>query len=108
MNEQDFAGLLAGVKEMVSHLNGQLVPGVVETRIPSPDVRSIREAADVTQRELADLLGVSQRTLENWEQHRTRPTGPARALLRVFARNPVAVVEALRPPGGTGKSFDRA
>jgi len=42
------------------------------------------------------MLGVSRRTLENWEQHRTRPTGPARALLRVFQHNPAATVEALR------------
>lgn len=96
MNEKDFAGLLQGVKEMAAHIKGQPVAGAVETRIPDPDVRSIREAADVTQRELAALLGVSQRTLENWEQHRTRPTGPARALLRIFERNPAAAVEALR------------
>lgn len=96
MNEKDFAGLLKGVKEMTVHMRGQAVPGAIETRIAEPDVRSIREAADVTQRELAALLGVSQRTLENWEQHRTRPTGPARALLRIFQRNPVAAVEALR------------
>lgn len=96
MNEKDFAGLLQGVKEMTEHMKGQAVRGAVETRIPEPDVRRIREAADVTQRELAALLGVSQRTLENWEQHRTRPAGPARALLRIFERNPAAAVEALR------------
>lgn len=96
MNEKNFAGLLQGVKEMAAHMNGQPLHGAVVTRIPEPDVRRIREAADVTQRELAVLLGVSQRTLENWEQHRTRPTGPARALLRIFERNPVAAVEALR------------
>lgn len=96
MNDKDFAGLLQGVKEMTAHMRGEPVQGAIETRIPEPDVRSIREAADVTQRELAALLGVSQRTLENWEQHRTRPTGPARALLRIFQRNPVAAVEALR------------
>jgi len=96
MNEKDFAGLLRGVKEMAAHLDGQTVPGVVETRIQEPDVRRLREAADVTQRELAGLLGVSRRTLENWEQHRTRPTGPARALLRIFERNPAAAIEALR------------
>jgi putative transcriptional regulator len=96
MNEDDFASLLRGVKEMAAHAKGDIVHGAVETRIDPPDVRRIREAVDVTQRELAALLGVSQRTLENWEQHRTQPTGPARALLRVFERNPAAVVEALR------------
>jgi putative transcriptional regulator len=97
MNEADFAGLLRGVKEMAAHVRGEVVPGVVETRIDPPDVRRIRETINATQREFAGLLGVSQRTLENWEQHRTQPAGPARALLRVFERNPAAVVEALRP-----------
>jgi len=34
------------------------------------------------------------RTLQNWEQHRTHPTGPARALLKIVASNPMAI-EAL-------------
>ena len=57
MNETDFAGLLRGVKEMAVHVKGEVVPGVVETRIDPPDVRRIREAVNVTQRELASLLG---------------------------------------------------
>jgi putative transcriptional regulator len=35
------------------------------------------------------------RTLQNWEQHRTRPTGPARALLKIVASNPKSAIEAL-------------
>jgi putative transcriptional regulator len=41
------------------------------------------------------LIGVSVRTLQNWEQHRTRPTGPARALLKIVASNPKSAIEAL-------------
>ena len=43
---------------------------------------------------LAKLIGVNLRTLQNWEQQRTQPTGPARALLRIVASNPKAI-EAL-------------
>lgn len=43
----------------------------------------------------AKLIGVNLRTLQNWEQHRTRPAGPARALLRIVASNPKSAIEAL-------------
>ena len=51
MNNRDFAGLLQGVKELAAHMRGQVVPGVINTRPPDPDACSIREAADVNQRE---------------------------------------------------------
>jgi putative transcriptional regulator len=41
------------------------------------------------------LIGVNLRTLQNWEQRRTRPTGPARALLKIVASNPKSALEAL-------------
>ncbi|MDR1162346.1 MAG: transcriptional regulator, partial [Candidatus Accumulibacter sp.] len=43
----------------------------------------------------ARLIGVSKRTLENWEQKRTVPSGPARALLKIVAADPKAAVAAL-------------
>ena len=54
-------------------------------------VRTIREAAQISQSQFAKLIGVNLRTLQNWEQHRT---GPARALLKIVASNPKAI-EAL-------------
>jgi putative transcriptional regulator len=41
------------------------------------------------------LIGVNLRTLQNWEQHRTRPTGPAQVLLKIVSNNPKAAVEAI-------------
>jgi putative transcriptional regulator len=52
-------------------------------------------AADLSQAQLAKLIGVNLRTLQNWEQQRTRPTGAARALLKIVASNPKAALEAL-------------
>lgn len=68
--------------------------GIV-VEFPQPDVRAIREAAQVSQTQFARLIGVNLRTLQNWEQHRTRPTGSARALLKIVASNPRAAIEAL-------------
>lgn len=71
---------MQGVKEMTAHMRGEDVPGLKVTTIPDPDVHAIREAVSVPQKELAALLGASCRTVESWEQRRTRPTGPAPAL----------------------------
>lgn len=48
-----------------------------------------------SQAEFARMIGVSVATLQNWEQGRRRPEGPARALLKVAAVNPQAVAAAL-------------
>jgi len=44
------------------------------------DVRTIREAAKISQSQFAKLIGVNLRTLQNWEQQRTQPSGPASSL----------------------------
>ena len=60
-----------------------------------PNVKSIRERLGLTQARFAALMGVSSRTLQNWEQGRREPEGPAKALLRVVDREPQAVLHAL-------------
>ncbi|MBU6421751.1 MAG: helix-turn-helix domain-containing protein [Gammaproteobacteria bacterium] len=56
------------------------------------DVRTIRERMDLSQSAFAALLGVSLRTLQDWEQGRRKPTGSAYALLRVATRHPEALI----------------
>lgn len=55
-----------------------------------------RAALKVTQKDFATLLGVSLRTLHQWEQGRRKPTGAALTLLRVARANPRAVMQAVR------------
>ena len=59
-------------------------------------VVEIRERTGLTQKEFAALIGVSSKTLENWEQGRRQPTGPACVLLTVLERDPGAVMRAQR------------
>ena len=73
---------------MKRHIAGKTVRGAVALELPVPDIRVIREAAQVSQSQFAKLIGVNLRTLQNWEQHRARPAGPARALLKIVASNP--------------------
>lgn len=63
--------------------------------IHAASVTGVRERLGLSQQELADLLGISRRTLENWEQGRREPTGAAKVLLKVAERHPKAVMEAV-------------
>jgi putative transcriptional regulator len=59
--------------------------------LPS-DVKSIRKKMGLSQSAFAGLLGVSVRTLQEWEQGRRNPKGPAQALLRVADQHPEALL----------------
>lgn len=95
MDKQHFDQLVRGVREMKRHMAGKSVASVRVTTLSEPDVRAIREAAKISQAQFAKLIGVNLRTLQNWEQQRTRPTGAARALLKIVASDPKAALEAL-------------
>lgn len=58
-----------------------------------PSVTEIRERTGLSQAKFASLLGVSIRTLQEWEQGRRVPSGAARTLLLVAAKNPRALLE---------------
>jgi putative transcriptional regulator len=95
MDEAMFNDLLQSVRDMGRHLRGEEVAGARTTQIDALDVKRLRESAAVSQAEFARLIGVSRRTLENWEQRRTKPSGPARALLKIVATDPKASISAL-------------
>lgn len=67
--------------------------GQVGRVINAPDISSIREKTGLSQARFAQLLGVSVRTLQDWEQGRRAPSGAARTLLMVADRNPAALLE---------------
>jgi putative transcriptional regulator len=58
-----------------------------------PSVAGIREKTGLSQARFAALLGVSVRTLQDWEQGRRAPSGAARTLLLVADRNPRALLD---------------
>ena len=91
MNDTQFEELLSSVKDMGKHMRGQKVAGAVVREIPEPDVKAIRERTGMSQSQFAYLIGVKPKTLQNWEQRRVRPAGPARALLKIVEANPQAL-----------------
>jgi putative transcriptional regulator len=94
MNDEDFKKLVQSVKQMGSIVRGENIPHR-RTALPVIDVRALRERTGLTQADFSRMMGVSIRTLQNWEQGRREPEGPAKALLRVVQREPQAVLNAL-------------
>ncbi len=98
MRDDLFEELLQSVREAGEILRKEANPRR-STRIEDPDVGSIRERYGLSQEKFASMLGISTRTLQNWEQGRRRPHGPARVLLRVAAKHPGAVLDTVRKAG---------
>lgn len=61
---------------------------IIAGRLEPGDVAALRRYVGLTQPEFAEALGISVRTLQNWEQGRNTPDGPGLALLRIAARDP--------------------
>lgn len=64
-----------------------------EQRIELSDAAQARLQSGLTQAQFAKLMGVSVRTLQEWEQGRRLPTGAAKTLLRVAQRHPEVLLE---------------
>jgi len=75
----------------------QLKHGEVGRVINVPDVAQVRNKTGLSQARFAQLLGVSVRTLQDWEQGRRAPSGAARTLLAIAAKNPKALLPTARP-----------
>ena len=90
--------ILAGLPDAREFASGR-TRGRRVNRVAVPervDVRAIRARLNMTQHEFAAMFGFSVSSVRNWEQGKREPEGPARVLLTVIAREPTAVVRALR------------
>ena len=94
MRKKDFDNLVTSIHQAGRIRRGEIKPSRVNQFAP-PDIRAIRRRLGQSQTEFARMIGVSVATLQNWEQGRRQPEGPARALLKVAAVNPQAVAAAL-------------
>lgn len=94
MNDKDFQKLVESVKQMGGIMRGENIPHR-RTVLTRTDVKALRERLGLTQNQFSGMIGVSIKTLQNWEQGRREPEGPAKALLRVVEKEPQAVLNAL-------------
>jgi putative transcriptional regulator len=103
MRKDLFDQLVASVTQMKAIQAGRLKPGRV-TRAEDlvqgavPDVAALRARFRLSQPKFAALLGINVSTLQNWEQKRRQPEGPARVLLRVAAAHPEAILSVTTAP----------
>ena len=95
MNDALFDELVESVRE-----GGRIIRKDTEASrtfsVEEPDVVAIRKRYGLSQAKFAALLGISLRTLQNWEQGRRHPHGPAKVLLRVASKHPEAVLDVVR------------
>lgn len=96
MNDDLFTELLESVREGGAILRGEKKPSR-KFEISTPNVKKIRERYELSQSEFAAMLGVSIKTLQNWEQGRRSPHGAARVLLHVADKHPDAVWDVVQP-----------
>jgi len=94
MNRELFRELSASIKEAGKIRRGR-VKASRAFKYNAVDIRKLRKSVKVSQSQFARMIGVSVDTVQNWEQGRRSPRGPAMALLRVFEENPKVVVSAL-------------
>lgn len=94
MKDKDFDDLLTSIDQARKIHAGKLKPARAYKFDPVV-VKNIRRKLHKSQPEFARMIGVSVNTLQNWEQGRRRPVGPALALLKIAETSPGTVMKAL-------------
>ena len=103
MNDELFSDLMSSLEEAGRIARGEAAPSRTFTVEREPlDVMGIREGYKLSQTRFAALLGISVKTLRNWEQGRRTPAGAARVLLLVAAKHPDAVWDVVREANRSG------
>ncbi len=94
MKDELFKELQQSIKEGGRILKGKRKAGR-EFNFINPDPKKIRKQLGLSQNKFAKLLGISPATLQNWEQGRRKPEGPAKILLNIVAKYPDAVLDTV-------------
>ena len=93
MRKELFEELLESVKQAKAIQRGEMKPSRVFKVDPKNTVVKTRGKLGLSQTKFASLLGISQDTLQNWEQGRREPTGPAKVLLKIASKHPRVLLE---------------
>lgn len=91
MNDDLFNELLLSVQQAGAISRGEMVAKRTFS-YDVPDVKAIREKTGLSQMMFAKRLNISFKTLQNWEQGRRKPTGPAVVLISLIEKNPELIL----------------
>ena len=94
MDKTLFEELVQSLKEAKAIAQGDRQPSR-RFELKRLDVKAIREKTGLSQAQFAQLIQISTKTLQNWEQQRRNPTGPAAALLKLVAVDPQFAIHSL-------------
>jgi putative transcriptional regulator len=96
MDEKLFDQLIESTKQAVSISKGEIKASRVHVFFGKDDIKTLREQKlHLSQNKFAEMLGISKRTLQEWEQGRRKPSGPANSLLKIASIYPETVLKAL-------------
>ena len=84
--------ILEGIRDIKAYKAGTMALRVHSLKEPAPP-KVIRTKLKLSQSAFAGLMGVSLRTVQDWEQGRRQPSGPAIALLRIAEQKPDVFVQ---------------
>lgn len=90
-----FSSIKQGLDEAIDLSEGKVGKAVIHEFSPL-DVKAVRAQVGMSQSEFASAFGISVSTLRHWERGDRTPHGPALVLLNVVAKEPKAVLKALR------------
>lgn len=90
-----FSSIKQGLGEAIEFSEGKVGKAVIHEFSPL-DVKAVRVKVGMSQKEFASAFGISVSTLRHWERGDRTPHGPALVLLNVVAKQPKAVLKALR------------
>ena len=93
MKKELFEELLQSVKQAKAIEKGELKAARVVKVNAKADIVRVRGKLGLSQSKFAAILGISEDTLQNWEQGRRSPTGPAKVLLKIAAKHPEILLE---------------
>ena len=93
MKKKLFEQLKQSLREADQIKCGAMKPSRVFKIDPQNDIVKVRTKLGLSQSKFAAVLGISADTLQNWEQGRRSPTGPAKVLLKVVTRHPEVLLE---------------
>ena len=93
MSERDIGQeILEGIREIKAFKAGKTTLKTRELSEPS-SAKEIRKKLELSQAAFAALMGVSLRTVQDWEQGRREPSGPAKSLLRIAEQYPAVFMQ---------------
>lgn len=93
MKKEVFEELKQSLREANLIKRGQLKAGRVFHVNPESEIARVRGKLGLSQSKFAAVLGISADTLQNWEQGRREPSGPAKVLLKIAAKHPQLLLE---------------